>query len=234
VKPAIGVGSWDVDVFGGDNEDGAPGDVGERVDFFAAAYAEGATAEEKEGHVGAQGGGQLDQGLLLDAGTGQAQIADQSGSGIAGATTKTAACWDFLVKGDFDAVAEFGAEFGAKGFNGAVDEIFFDRFGGERFVAKGGEGDGGLFGGAEMQGVVEGDGLEDGAKFVIAVSAFAEDVETEINFGEGGNFDLAHREVGRVAEVLPQEKDNAETQRTRRFAEKKNLASDAKRAPKLF
>lgn len=158
--------------------------------------------------------------MLLDWRAGEAEVADKGCGGIAGTAAEPAACGDFFVEGDFDAAAEFGSQFGAESIDGAVDEIFFYGFGGERFIAECDEGDARLFGGAEMQRVVERDSLEDGAKFVVAIGAFAKDIELQIDFGEGRNFDLAHREAGRVAEVVLQEKDNAETQRARRFAEK--------------
>lgn len=60
MEPAIGIGRGDVDVFGRNDENSARRDVGEGVDFFAAADAEGAAAEEEEGNVGANGGGDLD------------------------------------------------------------------------------------------------------------------------------------------------------------------------------
>src|SRR5271167_1025276 len=111
MQPAVGIGSGNVDVCGGNDEDGATRNVRQRVDFFAAADAQGAATEEKEGDVGADRGGDLNEGLLGDGRAGEAEIADQGCGGIAGTATEAAACGDFFVEGNFNAATEFGAKF---------------------------------------------------------------------------------------------------------------------------
>jgi len=45
---------------------------------------------------------------------------------------------------------------------------------------------------AELQRIVKGNGLEDGAEFVVAVRTFPKDVETQIDFRKRWDPDFAH------------------------------------------
>ena len=83
----------------------------------------------------------------------------------------------------------------AEGVDGPVDEIFFEGLFCEAVVAVDGEFYSGLTRGAEVECVVEGDGLEDGAELVVVVGALADDVEAEVDFGEGGEVDFGHGEI---------------------------------------
>ncbi len=60
-RPTVGVLGADADAAGGDDHDVALREIGQRVDFVAAIYGQGAAAEEEKGHVGAQAGGDFDQ-----------------------------------------------------------------------------------------------------------------------------------------------------------------------------
>jgi hypothetical protein len=55
----------------------------------------------------------------------------------------------------------------------------------ERFVTLNGESDSGRFGCPKEQLIVQRNGLKDGAQLVISVRALAENVQPEIDFGEG-------------------------------------------------
>jgi len=75
-------------------------------------------------------------------------------------------------------------------------KVIEDEFGGPHYQVIGNidgaiEFDLGVFGAGEfdVEGVVQANGLEDGAKFVIAIGALAEDTEIEIEFGEGRDGD---------------------------------------------
>src|ERR1700682_1159426 len=58
--------------------------------------------------------------------------------------------------------------------------------------APNGETNTGSLGGAQAQIIVKGNGLKDGAEFVVGVRALAENVQPEINFREGWDSDFAH------------------------------------------
>ncbi len=60
VEAAVGVGGGNVDAGGGD-EDGARGEVGERIELGAAPEGDGGAAEEEKRHVGAELGAEADQ-----------------------------------------------------------------------------------------------------------------------------------------------------------------------------
>ena len=122
-----------MDALGRDDEDGVFFHVVERVDFVAFIDAEGPAAEEEEGDVGAERGGDFDEAFEGDALAGELEVAEESCCGVAGAATESAAGGDFFVEVDFDAGADF--EFAAEGFDGAEDEIFFDGLLGEACVA---------------------------------------------------------------------------------------------------
>src|SRR5258708_19388608 len=50
-------------------------------------------------------------------------------------------------------------------------------------------------GGAQAQFIVQGNGLKDGAELVVGVRAFAENVQSEIDLGEGWDSDFAHAAI---------------------------------------
>jgi hypothetical protein len=91
----------------GDDEDGVSFDVGERVDFVSFIDAEGAAAEEEEGDVGAEGGGDFDEAFEREAFAGELEIAEESSGGVAGTAAEAAAGRDFFVERDFDSGADF-------------------------------------------------------------------------------------------------------------------------------
>ena len=62
-------------------------DVSERVDFVPLVYAEGAAAEEEEGDVGAERGGDFDEAFEREAFAGELEIAEEGCGGVAGAAT---------------------------------------------------------------------------------------------------------------------------------------------------
>src|SRR5258708_34087430 len=52
-----------------------------------------------------------------------------------------------------------------------------------------------ILGGAQAQFIVQGNGLKDGAELVVGVRAFAENVQPEIDLGEGWDSDFAHAAI---------------------------------------
>src|SRR5713226_9689570 len=58
-----------------------------------------------------------------------------------------------------------------------------------------GETDAGRVGGTQTQLIVQGNGLEDRAEFVVSVRAFAKIVQPEIDFSEGWDSDFAHAAI---------------------------------------
>src|SRR5258708_32793723 len=58
-----------------------------------------------------------------------------------------------------------------------------------------GETDAGRVGGTQTQLIVQGNGLEDRAEFVVSVRAFAKNVQPEIDFSEGWDSDFAHAAI---------------------------------------
>ncbi len=187
MEPAVGVGGGDMDVAWGDDDEGTAGRVGEGVDFLALANAEGGAAEEEEGDVGSETGSDIEQAGEFEFLARELEIAEQRRGGIAGAAAQAAASGNFLLQEDFDAGANAG--FAAQRFDGAVDEIFFEIFPGQGFVAENLQGDARAARGPEFERVVEGDGLKDGAEFVIAIGAFTEDFQTQVDLGVRRNTD---------------------------------------------
>jgi len=182
-----------VDALRCDNEDGVFFDVGERVDFVALVYAEGAAAEEEEGDVGAEQGGDFDEALERETFARELEITKEGGCGVAGTASEPATGGDFLVEVDLNAGADF--QFAAKRIDRAKNEIFLEWFLREAIIAVNGERDSGMARGAETQIVVKRNGLKDCAQFVIVVGAFADNVESQIDFRERWNSDFAHGEI---------------------------------------
>ncbi len=131
-----------MDVARGDDQERLFGDVGKRVDFVPPANAQGASAEEKERHIGAERGGNFHKAMIANGSIDKAQITTQSGGGIAGTAAQAATCGDGFAQFNFDTGADL--EFAAQGLHGGVNEIFASWFAGERFAAEDVQGDAGM------------------------------------------------------------------------------------------
>ena len=132
MEPAIGIRRGHVHVRGRDDQQRTVRCVRKRVDFFALADAEGRATKQKEGYVGAEAGGDIQQTRSFQLLTRQLEVADQGRSGVAGATSQPAASGNFLFEEDFDTWAN--AAFATQRIHGAINQIFLEIFLGERIV----------------------------------------------------------------------------------------------------
>src|SRR5260370_28116065 len=73
--------------------------------------------------------------------------------------------------------------------------MFAGRLEEEGLVPLNGESNCLIVGGAQAQFIVQGNGLKDGAELVVGVRAFAENVQSEIDLGEGWDSDFAHAAI---------------------------------------
>ena len=185
-----------MNVFWGDDEKSELGNVREGIDFVALADAESTTTQEKKRNVGAEAGGNLEKTGGIDLFAGELEVAEKGGRSVAGTSAKATASGNALPQEDLDAGA--GLEFAAESIDRAIDEIFLDGFAGKLLVSENLEIDGRGLRGAKMQGVMEGNGVKDGAEFVVTVGAFSEDVETQIHFGERWDSNFSHAVYVRV------------------------------------
>src|SRR5690349_10923294 len=94
---------------------------------------------------------------------------------------------------DFDAGANL--ELATQGLHRHIDKVLADWFEREGFVSSNGETNTGSLGGAQLQLVVQGNGLKDGAELVVVVGPLAENVQPEVDFGEGWDSDFAHAAI---------------------------------------
>src|SRR5580692_1894469 len=83
LQPTISVERGDVDVARRNDEHKKSRDVGERIDFVAAADAQSTPSGEKKGHVGAERRGNFEQFRQRQLAAGQVQVAKQSGCCVA-------------------------------------------------------------------------------------------------------------------------------------------------------
>src|SRR5580704_1269009 len=190
MEPAVGVGCGDMNVFGRDDQERPAGGVRERIDFFALADAQRRSAKKKKGDISAKAGGNVKKAGSFDLLTGELQIPEERRRRVAGAAAQPASCGDFLLENDFDAGA--GATLAAQGIHGSVDEIFFDFFFGEAFVAPDLQGDTGAARRTEFQSVMQGYCLKDRTQFVVAVGALSQHFQTQVHLGVRRNSDCSH------------------------------------------
>src|SRR5580698_4555184 len=101
--PLIGVFGADADARGGDDDDVAVGEIGERVDFVATVDGEGAAAEEEEGDVRAEAAGDADEASERDALFCEAKHGDHRGCGVTGAAAEAAGHGDDFFEARVDA-----------------------------------------------------------------------------------------------------------------------------------
>src|SRR5258708_3343431 len=155
--------------------------VRQRVDFLAFADAQGGSTKQKKWDVGPQAGGDVQKPGCFELLTRELQVAEERRRRVAGATAQSASSRDFLLESDFDARAN--AAFAAQGVHGAVDEVLLHLFFSERFVALDLQGNAGMAGGAELQGVMQPDGLKNGAQLMLAVVALSQHFQTQVDPG---------------------------------------------------
>src|SRR6266849_4657148 len=163
------------------------------VDFVAAADAQGAPTEEEEGDVGAERGGNFHQPWGRNGAANEAQIPKQGRSSIAGTAAEAAPGGNFFAEFNFDAGAN--VELPPQCIHGCIDQILADGLQGKGLISLNSETNTGSFGRAQFQFIVQGNGLEDGAEFVVSVRAFAKNVQPEIDFSEGWDSDFAHAAI---------------------------------------
>jgi len=182
-----------MNVLGGNNQHREPWDIGQRVDLVAPPDAEGAAAEKKERDVRTQRCRNCHQSRHRNGATGEPQISTKRGCRIAGTSAQAATGGDFLTYLDFDTGANF--KFSTQQIHRFVDQILSHRLQGERIVSLDMETNTGGFGLTQEQLVMQRNGLQDGAEFVVGVRTLAENIETEIDFGEGWDSNFAHAPI---------------------------------------
>src|SRR5580692_2980600 len=190
MEPAVGIGCGDMNVFGRDDQERPAGGVRERIDFFALADAQRRSAKKKKGDIGAKAGGNVKKAGSFDLLTGELQIPEERRRRVAGAAAQAASCGDFLLENDFDSRANAG--FAAQGTDGAVDQIFFDLFLREGFIAPDLQGDAGTARETKFQRVMQPYGLKNGAQFMVTVGALSQHLQTQVHLGVRRNTDCSH------------------------------------------
>src|SRR6266481_3757922 len=170
VQPAVSVGSGHVNLFWGYDQQGQTAGVRQRVDFLASTDAQGGSTKQKKWDVGPQAGGDVQKPRCFELLTRELQVAEERRRRVAGTTAQSTSSRDFLLESDFDARAN--AAFAAQGVHGAVDEVLLHLFFSERFVALDLQGNTGTARGTELQGVMQPDGLKNGAQLMVASARF--------------------------------------------------------------
>jgi len=161
VEPAIGVRRGNVNVFRGDDQERPARGVRYRIDFLALADAQCRAAKQEERDVCAKPGGNIEKQWHLDLLPRKLQVTEQRRSRITGAAAQSAAGGNFLLQDNFHAGAN--PAFAAQGIYGAIDEILFDFFLGEGFVALNLQRDARAARSAELYRVMQPNRLKNGA-----------------------------------------------------------------------
>ena len=177
----------------GNHQKSEPGDVRQRVNFVAAANAQGTAAEEEKWNVGAERCGNFHKASVGNFAAGQPQVSAQRCGGIARTTTEATAGWNFFIEIDLDTRAD--PELAAQSIDRFINEIFARRLARKGLVSGNVQANTRGFGIAQPQLIVERNGLKDSAEFVISVRALAKNVQPQIYFGEGWDSDFAHAAI---------------------------------------
>jgi len=165
--------------------------IGQRINFRASADTERAASVQEKRNVRAKAGSDFKKARGFDAFSGEAQQTDKRGGGVARSTTQAAADGNALRERSSHALlhSNFAAEF----LQGAVDEVVLPRFTRELGVSGNAQFDAGLAHFFQHQDVVQRNGLENRAQFVVAVGAAAEDIKAQIHLRIRWNANRFHR-----------------------------------------
>lgn len=115
-----------------DDQDGLLGNIRQGIDFVSPANSQGAAAEQKKRHVGAERGGDFKEPCCGQFAPREAQIAEQGRCRVAGTSAEPAAGGNFLAQLDFGASTNL--QLVPQRINGPVDQILSKRFLRKRFI----------------------------------------------------------------------------------------------------